>query len=76
MAGVRFPAGRRCILFATSSRPVLVLTQPPVHWLPAALSRRVKRSERETDPSPPSNAEFKNAWGYTSTPNTSSSRGV
>jgi hypothetical protein len=30
----------------------------------------VKRPGRETDNSPPSKAEVKNAWSYTSTPNT------
>jgi hypothetical protein len=29
---------------------------------------RVKRPEREADHSPPSSAEVKNAWSYTSTP--------
>jgi len=32
----------------------------------------VMRPEREADHSPPSSAEVKNAWRYTSTPNTSS----
>jgi hypothetical protein len=32
----------------------------------------VKRSGREADHSPPSSAEVKNAWSYTSAPNTSS----
>jgi hypothetical protein len=33
-----------------------------------ALSLGVKRPGREVDHSPPSDAEFKNAWSYTSTP--------
>jgi hypothetical protein len=41
--------------------------QPPIQWLPRALSLGVKRSGRESDHSPPSTAEVKNAWGYTST---------
>jgi hypothetical protein len=32
------------------------------------LSLRVKRPGREADHSPPSSAEVKNVWGYTSTP--------
>jgi hypothetical protein len=32
-----------------------------------ALSLRVKRPGREADHSPPSSAEVKNAWSYTST---------
>jgi hypothetical protein len=34
----------------------------------SALSLGVKRSGREADHSPPSRAEVKNAWRYTSTP--------
>jgi hypothetical protein len=36
----------------------------------------VKRLRREADHSPSSSAEVKNAWRYTSTPNTSSWRGA
>jgi hypothetical protein len=42
-------------------------TQPPIQWLPGALSLGVKRPGREADHSPPTNAEIKNAWSYTST---------
>jgi hypothetical protein len=34
----------------------------------SALSLGVKRAGREADHSPPSSAEVKNAWSYTSTP--------
>jgi hypothetical protein len=37
-------------------------------WILGALSLGVKRPEREADNSPPSSAEVKNAWSYTSTP--------
>jgi hypothetical protein len=37
-------------------------------WVPGALSLEVKRPEREADHPPPSSAEVKNAWIYTSTP--------
>jgi hypothetical protein len=40
-------------------------TQPPIQW---DLSLGVKRPEREADHSPPSSAEVKNAWSYTSAP--------
>jgi hypothetical protein len=50
------------------SRTVLEPIQPPIQWVPAALSVGVKRPGREADHSPPSSAEFKNAWNYTSTP--------
>jgi hypothetical protein len=43
-------------------------TQPPIQWVPGALSLGVKRRGREADHSPPSSAEVKNAWSYTSTP--------
>jgi len=33
-----------------------------------AVSPGVKRPRREADHSPPSNAEVKNSWNYTSTP--------
>jgi hypothetical protein len=45
------------ILFTTASRTALKPTQPPIHWVPGALSLGVKRPEREADHSPPSNAE-------------------
>jgi len=37
-------------------------------WVPGALFLGVKRPGREVDHSPPSSAEVKNAWNYTSTP--------
>jgi hypothetical protein len=39
-----------------------------IQWVPGALSLGVKRPGREADNPPPSNAEVKNAWSYTSTP--------
>jgi hypothetical protein len=47
-------------LFSTSSRPTMGLTQPPIQWVPWALSPQVKRQGREADHSPPSSAEVKN----------------
>jgi hypothetical protein len=55
-------------LLTTASRPVLEPTQPPIEWVPGALSLGVKRPGREADHSPSSSAEVKNAWIYTSTP--------
>jgi hypothetical protein len=46
----------------------LELTQPPIQWASGALSLGVKRQVHEADHSPPSGAEVKNAWSYTSTP--------
>jgi hypothetical protein len=56
------------IFFTTMSRPALGPTQPPSQWVPGALSLGVKRPGHEADHSPPSCAEVKNAWSYTSTP--------
>jgi hypothetical protein len=55
-------------LFSTSSRPALGSTQPPIQWVPGALSPRVKRPEREAHHSPPTSAEVKKMWTYTPTP--------
>jgi hypothetical protein len=54
--------------FTTASRTALGLTQPPIQWVPGALSLGVKRPVREADHSPLSSAEVKNAWSHTSTP--------
>jgi hypothetical protein len=43
-------------------------TQRPSQWATEALSRGVNRTGREADHSPPSSAEFKNAWSYVSIP--------
>jgi hypothetical protein len=52
-------------------------TQPPIQWVPGALSLAVKRPEREADHSPPSSAEVKE-WVelYLHSSNTPSWRGV
>jgi hypothetical protein len=55
---VRFPAGVGIFLFTTASRTALGPTQPPIQWVPGALSLEVKRSER-ADHVPPSSAEVK-----------------
>jgi hypothetical protein len=60
--------GLGIFLFITVSRTALGPTQPPIQWIPAALSLGVKRPRHEADYSPPSSAEVKNTWSYTSTP--------
>jgi hypothetical protein len=65
---VRFPTGLGIFLFTTASRTALDATQPPIQWVPGALSLGVKRPGSEADHSPPSSAKFRNACGYTSTP--------
>jgi hypothetical protein len=60
--------GLGVFLFTTVSRTALKPTQPPIQWVLEALSLGLKRQGHETDHSPPSSAEVKNAWSYTSTP--------
>jgi hypothetical protein len=42
-----------------ASRPALGPTQPPIQWVPRAVSLGVKRPEHEADFTPPSSAEVK-----------------
>jgi hypothetical protein len=56
----------RSYLYSTASRPTLGSIQPPIQWVPVALSLGVKRLEREADHSPPTSAEVKKKWIYTS----------
>jgi hypothetical protein len=51
--------GLGIFLFTTASTTALELTQPPIQWVPGALSLGVKRPGREADHSPPSSAEVK-----------------
>jgi hypothetical protein len=39
-------------------------TQPPIQRIPEAFYLEVKRPGRETDHTPPTVAEVKNAWSY------------
>jgi hypothetical protein len=68
------PGREKNILFSKSSRPALRSTQTPIQWVPGALSPGVKRQGREVDHSPPTSAEVKKMWIYTSTPHTPSWR--
>jgi hypothetical protein len=49
--------GLGIFLFTTASKTALGLTQPPIQWVPGALSLGVKRPVREADHSPPSSTE-------------------
>jgi hypothetical protein len=60
--------GLGIFLFTTMSRTALRPTQPPIQWVPGALSLGVKWLGHEADHSPPSGAEVRNAWSSTSTP--------
>jgi hypothetical protein len=68
--GLGFDSRRRLgiFLFTTVSRPALGPTQPPISWLQGTISLGVKRPVSAADHSPPSSAEVKNAWSYTSIP--------
>jgi hypothetical protein len=48
---------------------VLGPTQPPIQWVPGALSLRLKRPGRDADQS---SVEVKSAWNYTPLTYTSS----
>jgi hypothetical protein len=61
------PGGVKNFGFSTASRPALRPTQPPIEWVPGALHPGVKRPGREADNSPPTSAEVKKTWIYTST---------
>jgi hypothetical protein len=65
--GFDFRQGLGIFLFTTASRPALGPTQPPIQWVPGAVSLGIKRPGCEADHTPPSSAEVKNAWSYTST---------
>jgi hypothetical protein len=62
------PGRVKNFLLSTSSRPVRGPTQPPIQWVPGAISPGVKRLGRESDHTPPTTAEVMKTWIYTSTP--------
>jgi hypothetical protein len=64
------PGGGKNIRFSISSRPALGPTQPPIQWVPGALSPGVKLPGRKANHSPPTSAEVTKMWvyQYTSTP--------
>jgi hypothetical protein len=74
--GFKFPQGLGIFLFTTVFRLALGLMQPPIQWVPGALSLGVKWLGHEADYSPQSSAVVKNAWSYTSTSSTPSWHGA
>jgi hypothetical protein len=64
--GVRVQVLVGSIILSTSSRPILGPTQPPIQWALGALLPDVKQPGREADHSPPTSAEVKKTWIYTS----------
>jgi hypothetical protein len=63
--GVRVPVGIR--IFSFPRRPDQ-LWGSPNQWIPGTLSPGLKLSGRGADHSPPTDAEVKKMWLYTSTP--------
>jgi hypothetical protein len=61
--GVRVAVGAKSFSLSASSRPDLGPTQPPIQWVPGALSLG-----READHAPPTGAEVRITWICTSTP--------
>jgi len=55
-------------LFAPVSRLFLRPTQPPIQWVPGALSLGIKQPDCEAGHSLLFNVEVKNTWSYISTP--------
>jgi hypothetical protein len=69
--------GLGILLFTTMSRTAQGPTQPPIQWLPGALSLRVKWPGHEADHSPPSSAKVKECVQlYIHSPNTLPWRGA
>jgi hypothetical protein len=57
--GFNSQQGLGIFFFITASRMALGLTQPPIQWIPGALSLRVKQLGHEVDHSPLSSAKVK-----------------
>jgi hypothetical protein len=69
--------GLEIFLFTIMSRTALGPTQPPIQWVPGALSLGVKQLGREADHPPPSSAEVKEYVElYLHSPNMPSWNGV
>jgi hypothetical protein len=60
--------GRGFFLYTVASRQALESAQPSTRWVPRYLSPEVKWPGLEAEHSPPSGANFKNAWSGTSIP--------
>jgi hypothetical protein len=64
--------GGKNFLLSMSSGPALGPAQPPIQWVPVALSPGIKRQGHEADHSLPTSADVKKTWVYTSTSHTPS----
>jgi hypothetical protein len=54
------PDRGKVFLFSTTPRPFLVFTQPPIQWVPRAISLGVERPCREANHLSPSSVEMQN----------------
>jgi hypothetical protein len=70
--GVRILVQTRGFLFSITSRPDLGPTQPPIQWVPGAVSPGIKRLGLEVDHRPACSAELKNGGNTPALPHTSS----
>lgn len=70
--GMRFPVGESFLCLAATTRPTLGAMRLPIDWVLTSIYSAVKRREFETDLSPPSCAEARNKWSFTSISNMSS----
>jgi hypothetical protein len=68
------PGRVKNFLFSTSFRPAMGSTQPPIQWVPEAVSPEIKRPGHEADHLPPTSAEVKKTWCIHPLPRTSSWR--
>jgi hypothetical protein len=73
-ASVWFAAGAR--YFSSPQRQAVRHTQPPILWVPGAISPRVKRQGREADHLLPTSAEVKNGRTIPPLPHACSWRGA
>jgi hypothetical protein len=65
---VLYLKGQEIFLSSVSSGPAVGHIPPPRQWLPGTGSLEAGWPGHEADHSPPSSAEVKNEWGYTSAP--------
>jgi hypothetical protein len=66
------PGRGKIFLSFIASRPALGPTQPPIQWVPGALSPGVKWYGHEADHSPPSSVKVKNCGAIPPLPHMSS----
>jgi hypothetical protein len=64
--------GQEIVLLSLASGTTLGPTQPPIQWVPGAVSPWVKRSGHEANNSPSSSGEVKNGGAVLPYPHTSS----